>query len=837
MSIIVIALLSQIPRMTIDTDPENMLSKDDPARLYHQQIKQQFLLHDAMVLGVVHHESIFNIESLTIINSLTDFIVSLDDVVANEVIAPTTVDNITNQGQGTLAFSWLMAQVPNTEQEAVAIGAAIQRLPLLNNTLVSGDKHAIAIYVPLVNKTVSYEVAEQIRSFIDTLPQSHNYYITGLPIAEDQFGSEMFVQMAISAPLAGLMIFVIMWWFFRQVKLVMGAMIVAMATVVITMGLLVTFGYSVHILSSMIAIFLMPIAVVDSIHILSAFNDKLKQSHKAAINQQQIKQLIREVIDELFEPMLFTTCTSAIGFLSLMLTPIPPVQIFGAFVGFGIFAAFILTMTVLPAYLSRIPIATIEQVISCKHRTNKLDHVLVKMPQLTTRNTKSILAIFIVIAIISVIGIERISINDNPVRWFKSDHEVSIADRTLNKHFSGTYNAYLILDIEQSVHTKATYASSIDLLNVALDKAQQRAHNLSLSLPKINQDLLLAQQSIPHILTQWSDDVEQMLFDLDLTTQQQEFLEQVTEELTHQFTKDDLHFYQPQLLSRIELLMEHLRLQPQVGKVNGLTDIIKTVNRELISGDDADFTMPISSDGVAQVLMQYQSSHRPQDLSHFVTPDKRSTLLWLQLSSGDNQTMEQVLQATNNYLSQSPLPNGVSVNWAGKAYINYIWQQQMVAGMLESLISAFVIVFIMMVLLFRSFSYGVLAMLPLTLTIAAIYGVIGWTGKDYDMPIAVLSSLTLGLSVDFAIHFIERFRSLRKQGQTIAAAIEAMYQEPARAISRNASVIALGFTPLLFAPLVPYVTVGAFLASIMVLSAIATLILLPTLIKTLNLNH
>ncbi|TFI46314.1 RND transporter, partial [Micrococcus endophyticus] len=162
-------------------------------------------------------------------------------------------------------------------------------------------------------------------------------------------------------------------------------------------------------------------------------------------------------------------------------------------------------------------------------------------------------------------------------------------------------------------------------------------------------------------------------------------------------------------------------------------------------------------------LLQYQSSHRPQDLWHFVTPDYKRSLMWLQLTSGDNQHVTQVVKAVDSYIQDNPLPANTEMDWAGKAYLNVVWQEAMVEGMLDSLISAFVVVFIMMVLLFRSVVFGVLAMLPLSLTIAFIYGLIGWAGKDYDMPIAVLSSLTLGLSVDFAIHFIERTRATFKQ--------------------------------------------------------------------------
>jgi len=100
--------------------------------------------------------------------------------------------------------------------------------------------------------------------------------------------------------------------------------------------------------------------------------------------------------------------------------------------------------------------------------------------------------------------------------------------------------------------------------------------------------------------------------------------------------------------------------------------------------------------------------------------------------------------------------------------------------------------------------------------------------------VAVLSSLTLGLAVDFAIHFLERSRMVFKHAGSWKEGVKEMFEEPARAISRNVIVIAVGFTPLLAAPLVPYQTVGIFLASIMAISGIATMLILPALIQILE---
>ncbi len=304
--------------------------------------------------------------------------------------------------------------------------------------------------------------------------------------------------------------------------------------------------------------------------------------------------------------------------------------------------------------------------------------------------------------------------------------------------------------------------------------------------------------------------------------------------MTESYQVASKYFQRPDSLATIEGLQRALIDSGGVGKTNALPDVVKVVNRELHTGDDRDYRIPDTVPAIAQILLQFQSSHRPQDLWHMVTPDFQSTAIWVQLTSGDNQDMSRVMDVMDQYLSENPLPAGVTARWAGKTFINVIWQRTMVAGMLKSLVGAFIVVFLMMALLFRSVLFGLLAMLPLTATILTVYGLIGWTGKYYDMPVAVLSSLTLGLSVDFAIHFIQRMRSLYAQTGSFAEAARQIFEAPSRAITRNMIVIALGFTPLLLAPLLPYVTVGVFMASIMAISGLATLVLLPAVMSVLG---
>ncbi|WP_196138167.1 RND family transporter [Aliikangiella sp. G2MR2-5] len=810
--VLTIAAGALIVNIEVDTDPENMLSPDEPARVFHNQVKSDFMLSDIIVVGAVAREqkSIFNQKSLADLKRLSDSILKLEGVKTEDVNSLSTIDNIEQADQGTIRFEWMMPEEPVSESQAQSIGNKSLRLPFVVNSLVSGDQKAATIYVPILDKNESYRIAQDIRGEVAKLSNSNDYYITGLPVAEDTFGFEMFVQMGISAPLAAAVIYLLMLYFFRSASLVAAPMVVAMSCVIIIMGAMIGLGYTVHIMSSMIPIFLMPIAVVDSVHVMSEFADRYKPGERA-------EKVIREVTGHLFQPMLFTSVTSAAGFFSLAITPIPPVQIFGVFVGCGILLAFLVTIFFVPAYVSRMSESALVNMQSKLHSGNESKSLIAKtLPswgRFSVKNSKLIVLFCSVTVIVSVYGIFKIQINDNPVRWFKQNHEIRIADRILNQHFAGTYDAHLVFDFEEKKRLQESWSESIKQLanSTSLDTETVKRLN------EVLKNILVS----PHQVLAVADDLA-----FEATEKEMHILEKIILE-SEKAIVGLKKFTEPEMLAYIEKLQAYLLTSGYVGKSNSVVDLIKTVNRELRSGDDRDFIIPDSQAAVAQTLLQFQSSHRPQDLWHFVTPDYTSSLVWLQLTSGDNQHMAQVVETVNQYIVDHPLPSGVSVNWAGKAYLNLIWQDKMVSGMADSLMSAFVIVLVMMIFLFRSVIYGLLAMLPLSITIVFMYGMIGWTGKYYDMPIAVLSALTLGLSVDFAIHFIERTRTYYQQTGSWNETLSLMFKEPATAISRNALVIALGFTPLLLAPLVPYITVGAFLATIMAVSAMVTIIVLP----------
>ncbi|MHC4584715.1 MAG: efflux RND transporter permease subunit, partial [Planctomycetota bacterium] len=703
-----------IPLIKVDTDPENMLSPDEPVRIFHNQTKKQFALSDIVVVGIVNNtdpNGVFNTSSLAKIYELTEFAKTLHwpseedpneqiGVIEDDLLALSTVDHIGQGGPRVVTFEWLMNKPPTTDAEALEIRNKAMSNPLLKGTLISEDGKAVCLYLPLTSKHLSYQVYSRLKEKITEFEGNEEYHITGLPVAEDTFGVEMFIQMAISAPLAMVVIFILMLLFFRKFVLVISPMIVAMVSVISTMGLLIGLGFPVHIMSSMIPIFLMPIAVVDSVHILSEFFDLYTK-------EKGRKNTILEVMSNLFMPMLYTSLTSAAGFASLALTPIPPVQVFGIFVAIGIMIAWVCTITFIPAYVMMIKESSLENFgHAAKHteKQSRLSKLLSATGGFTYTKAKPILVVILIVTAVALYGITRIRINDNPVKWFSKSHPIRLADIELNKHFGGTYMAYLVLDPAEDKGVSTQYVGGLKKrLSEKLSLLKEELPNAPAIVPPELEETIslyaLGSDSKEDLLRKISELVNKKLDtakddDFDLWYELVDFFELEIEALKP--------FKQPDVLRYISKLQEHLEQSGLVGKSNSVADVVKKIHQELKDGKPENYKIPDSSNAIAQCLFQFQSSHNPDDLWHMVTIDYMYTNIWMQLPSGDNKDMEKVVKAVEEFFSENLPPVPLKYDWAGLTYINTVWQNKMVWGMLQSFMGSFIIVFIMMAILFRS---------------------------------------------------------------------------------------------------------------------------------------
>ena len=306
----------------------------------------------------------------------------------------------------------------------------------------------------------------------------------------------------------------------------------------------------------------------------------------------------------------------------------------------------------------------------------------------------------------------------------------------------------------------------------------------------------------------------------------------------------------PEAMRYIDGLQRHIEKLSVVGKTTSVVDYVKRINRVLHDDDPKYDSVPDSKAAIGQYLFLFSMSAKPADLDNVIDYQAAKANIWLQLKTWDAQAMRDVIAAVNEYKKANPMP--MDLKPAGTAYFNLVWNEEVLWDMVIGFTIALIVVFVILRFNFHSFRWAFVGYIPLVFTIILIYGVIGFMGKDFDMPISVLSTLSLGMAVDFAIHFISRFKQQLKESSELGVqsseseklvtrhsslvtdALLWTAARPGKGIMRNAVLFASAFSVMLFAPLTPYITVGAFIVSMMLLSAVMTIIYIPALIVLLQ---
>jgi predicted RND superfamily exporter protein len=720
----------QFPKIRIDTDPKHMLPITSPVRQYNDQVERDFALHaDVIVLGIFNDQGIFNSKSLSQIATLTREIEALPGVITRDVVSLSSTDNIIAQNDA-LVVRPALDRIPESDADLAAVRRNILGNPLFVNRIVSGDGTTTAIYVPIEPTANGKQIADKIRKLLPQDRAGDRFYLAGDPVARDTFGAEMFRQMAVFAPLAGVLMCVALWFMFRNAWLIVANMAVAMASIVWSMGLLIGLGYPVHIMSSMSPIFLMAIAT-DSVHVFNEFAFRMRES-------KDKRQAVLATIAAVGRPVFYSDICTAVGFAALATATIVPVKIFGLVVAFGTLVILLTSFTLVPAVLM---LVRADRFLTAAPGGHDQHSWLSTLGRFCVQHAKAVTATGVVLLAIATIGLFRIRVNNNMVHWFKRGSEVRTADQVLSTHLGGTSTAYLVVQ-------------------ASADEA----------------------------------------------------------------IKD------PAMLRGIEGLQREVEKDPYVGKTFSVVDYTKRINFVLHDNNPAFDRIPASRPLVGQYLFLFGMSAKPSDLDNVVDYPFRRANVIVQLKSWNAGATTDFINRAKAYLAAHPLPGGATIRPAGIAYFNLVWSDEVLWGMVKSFLAGLVVVFFLAVALVRSVRWGILSFLPLLLTIAVIYGVVGLIGKDFDMPVAVLSTLSLGLAIDFAIHFVVRFRQRYREQPQIQAALLWTAARPGRGIILNAILFALGFAVMIFADVTPYITVGTFMMAIMLLSAITSIMYLTSLI-------
>ena len=271
-----------------------------------------------------------------------------------------------------------------------------------------------------------------------------------------------------------------------------------------------------------------------------------------------------------------------------------------------------------------------------------------------------------------------------------------------------------------------------------------------------------------------------------------------------------------------------------VGNSFTLTDYIKRMNK-VMNADKEEFnTIPESREMIAQYLLLYEMSGDPENLNKVVDYDYTKLNITYQLKSDNSKAINSTMSIMKNYEEEFK-ELGITLNYAGSGYKGLIFTDLILEGQIMSLILTLIIVVILLSFMFKNIWIGLIGAVPIIITAAISFGIMGFLNIPLSTTTALLSSIAIGIGIDYAVHFIEQYRKNAKNSDNKLLASQKTMAHSGRAILFNAIVVISGFLVLLFSVFPPNRQLGALVSLNMFTSFVGTLTIMLILLYSGNL--
>ena len=427
---------SFLPSITRDTTSDAFIPKDNPARVYREEVKETFGLADPIVVAVFQDgdNGVFTPEGLQLVEQLTLALQDIPNIDPERVVSLSTENNIEGTDYGMNVESFY-EPYPKDAVTAQLVWQKVSDFPLYLGSLVARDKGATLIVAEVFDEVKAEETYLAIESLVNNtaLPPGVSIHIAGEASITGFMGMYIDSDARRLNPIAGLIITIILFLAFRTLAGALIPNLIVAATVVGAIGMMAAAGVSFFVITNSMPVVLIGIAVADSIHIFSAYYESIAKNPKI-----QGQDAVLGAMLEMARPITLTSLTTIAGFLGLYISSVqPPMQYMGLFTALGVAIAWAFSMTFLPAAMSYLKVKPSKALQV--NRSNDLALLLVnRIGAIVVHNPQRVAGLCLLLVAAGIVGALNIEVDDRRIEVFNEKEPVYQADLMINRHFDGT---------------------------------------------------------------------------------------------------------------------------------------------------------------------------------------------------------------------------------------------------------------------------------------------------------------------------------------------------------------------------------------------------------------
>ena len=722
----------------METDLDKYMPQDHPAFVYSDMAEGWFDIKDGIIIAFENKDGIYNPETLQKIKDITKELGKMEEIEKSDVTSLYTADNIlgTEDGMDVKAF---FKKVPKTKEKLKTLQNNVKTNDMVYERLVSKDEKVTVVVARINDDVFTQEFYNKIIALGKKYENPEKVYVAGRPIVEGTMALLGPADMKRMVPIVLLVIVIVLFLVLRNVRSTILTILVVAFSTIWAFGLMAALKIPIYAIFTMMPVMLIAIGVADGVHLYSHLQLFINKNPGASK-----KEAVNNMIKEMWKPVIMTSVTTAVGFISLLTSEVYPIKYFGLFTAFGVLSAMVFSLVLIPAGIlvfgmPKRKIQKNKNNDASKHSiADKFSEMIIK------RKNISYLFTIIIIAI-SLYGMTKVWINSSFLEKFERDSDIALTDKFINENFGGT-----------------------STLNVILEG------------------------------------------------------------------KNEGSFKTPEILETVSKMQDEIENNlAVVGSSFSLVDYLKRMNKVMHADSSKYDTVPGSKELTAQYLLLYEMSGDPEKLWQVVTEDYKKANITFQLKSDNSKALRSAMNVAEEFRSDLK-KQGIDLQYAGSGYKALVFTDLILEGQIKSLVMSLFIVIFLLAFMFRNFYIGLIGSIPIIITTFISFGMMGLFNIPLSTTTALISSIAIGIGIDYAVHFIERYKINALATNDKSETIKLTMHHSGRAIIFNAVVVIAGFLVLLFSVFPPNRSLGMLVSLNMFTSFIGTVTIMFVVLYVSN---
>ena len=787
----------QLQSLRFEGDADAFIPQNDPVMSYNDLVEERFGIRDLIVIGVLNknpgENGVFNPRTLATIKEFSEKIALLPGIKAvrdEDVASVATLDNITGTADG-MAVDPFMETVPHSPASLDALRQALFHNAMFVNWIVSQDGTGMLITAKMEPGGGTLEgtarrmaIYTTIRDMVEAKKAAgapEEFHIAGQGALEVTFEEGMRQDMETFIPLILVIVLGTLYFTYRSVRGVLLPLAVVGVSVIWTLGIMAAVGVPMYSISTMMPVILMAVGVANGIHILSRYYDEVLQHPDVSS-----VDAVLAAMQEMWQPVVFTSLTTAAGFLSFLTASILPIRYFGIFTSIGVLAAMVFSITFFPALLSLLPVKVSRGLRAQMGRSGDLAatgwaaRTLSRLGVGVARKPIVVWGVTTSVMLVCLLGAQRIFVDTSFIKMSDPHSPVRIADTVLGETFQGNLPLYIAIEGHQPDLLKdPVLLAQLDRLQTVVEQDPIVGGSLSLAeyIKRMNR-VMNEDRPEMEVIPDSQDLVAQYLLLYSFSGDPDDFDEIVDYDYQHANMTIFLRSDSTQDIERVVGLVQDFAVR-EFGQ----------------AGDD----------GTADTGSQDPWSIR---FGRWLAGIEPTVIGW----------------ETNS---------GFRLGIAGNGYLTTRFSELVVSGQLASLVVSLVAVFSLTAFMFRSWVAGLINIIPISLVMVFSFGLLGLLGIPLEVGKSLTASMVIGIGIDYTIHFLNKYRIKIRSGLTDPEEITAATMATSgKAIFFNALVVTASFLVFLTSNFRPNFYLGAMLSLNMGACLLVSMTVLPAILNT-----